>query len=43
VLTVQARFEVGDTPVTWCEEAIFEAAFAQAQRPARRRPLRVPA
>ena len=43
VLTVQARLDVGSTPVAWCEETIFEAVFAPAQRPARRRPLRVAA
>ena len=43
VLTVQARLDVGSTPVAWCEETILEAVFASDQRPARRRPLRVAA
>ena len=35
VLTVQARLDVGGTPVAWCEETIFEAVFAQDRgRPA---------
>ena len=28
VLTVQARLDVGGTPVAWCEETIYEAVFA---------------
>ena len=43
VLAVQARLDVGGTPVAWCEETVFEAVFALDRRPARRRPLRVAA
>ncbi len=43
VLAVQARLDVGGTPVAWCEETILEAVFAQDGRPARRRPLRIAA
>jgi len=43
VLAVQARLDVGGTPVAWCEETIFEAVFADGQRPARPRRLRVAA
>ena len=43
VLAVQARLDVGGTPVAWCEETVYEAAFAQDGRPARRRPLRIAA
>ncbi len=43
VLAVQARLDVGGTPVAWCEETVYEAVFAQDRRPARRRPLRIAA
>ena len=43
VLAVQARLDVGGTPVAWCEETIFEAVFADGGRPARPRRLRVAA
>ena len=43
VLAVQARLDVGGTPVAWCEEIVYEAVFAQDGRPARRRPLRIAA
>jgi hypothetical protein len=43
VLAVQARLDVGGTPVAWCEETVYEAVFAQNGRPARRRPLRIAA
>ena len=43
VLAVQARIDVGGTPVAWCEETIFEAVFADGGRPARPRRLRVAA
>jgi hypothetical protein len=43
VLAVQARLDVGGTPVAWCDETIFEAVFAHDGRSARRRPLRVAA
>jgi len=43
VLTVQARLDVGGTPVAWCDETIFEAVFANDGRTARRGPLRIAA
>ena len=43
VLAVQARLDVGGTPVAWCEETVYEAVFARDGRPARRRPLRIAA
>jgi len=43
VLAVQARLDVGGTPVAWCEETVYEAVFVQDGRPARRRPLRIAA
>jgi chorismate-pyruvate lyase len=43
VLAVQARLDVGGTPVAWCDETIFEAVFTHDERSARRRPLRVAA
>ena len=43
VLAVQARLDVGGTPVAWCEETVYEAVFAPGGRPARRRPLRIAA
>ena len=43
VLAVQARLDVGGTPVAWCEETVYEAVFALDGRPARRRPLRIAA
>ena len=43
VLAVQARLDVGGTPVAWCDETIFEAVFANDGRTARRGPLRIAA
>lgn len=43
VLAVQARLDVGGTPVAWCDETIFEAVFAHDGRAVRRRPLRIAA
>jgi chorismate-pyruvate lyase len=43
VLAVQARLDVGGTPVAWCDETVFEAVFTHDERSARRRPLRVAA
>jgi len=43
VLAVQARLDVGGTPVAWREETILEAVFAQVPRQARRRPVRIAA
>jgi chorismate-pyruvate lyase len=43
VLAVQARLDVGGTPVAWCEEMIFEAVFLDGGRRARPRRLRVAA
>jgi chorismate-pyruvate lyase len=43
VLAVQARIDVGGTPVAWCEETVYEAVFAQDGRSARRRPIRMAA
>jgi hypothetical protein len=43
VLALQARLDVGGTPVAWCEETVYEAVFVQDGRPARRRPLRIAA
>jgi hypothetical protein len=40
---VQARLDVGGTPVAWCDETIFEAVFANDGRTARRGPLRIAA
>jgi chorismate-pyruvate lyase len=43
VLAVQARLDVGGTPVAWCEETILAAVFADGGRSARSPRLRVAA
>lgn len=40
VLDVQARLDVGGTPVAWCEETVVEAVFAWDGLPARHRVAR---
>jgi chorismate-pyruvate lyase len=39
VLAVEARLDVGGTPVAWCEETLLEAVFAHDARPVRLRPV----
>jgi chorismate-pyruvate lyase len=39
VLAVEARLDVGGTPVAWCEETLFQAVFAHDARPIRLRPM----